>query len=235
MNLLKITGLGAAYGAVQVLYDLSFSVKTGEAVALIGRNGAGKSTTLKTIMGLTKIVSGSITFEDQDITKTPTHSIAQMGLGWVPEDRRIFGRLTVWENLDVGRQAVRPKTPEWDIDRVLEVFPHLKSLLNRSAAHLSGGEQQMLTVARTLMGQPRMLLLDEPSEGIAPRIVEDMHEALLDITKSGVGILLSEQNWAFASELADRAILLDQGRILGEGNFQDLIAEKTQLKACLGL
>jgi len=233
--LLTITGLGAAYGAVHVLYDLSFSVKTGEAVALIGRNGAGKSTTLKTIMGLTKIVSGSITFEDQDITNTATHSIAQMGLGWVPEDRRIFSRLTVWENLDVGRQAARPKTPEWDIDRVLEVFPHLKSLLDRNAAHLSGGEQQMLTVARTLMGQPRMLLLDEPSEGIAPKIVEDMHEALLDITKSGVGILLSEQNWAFASELADRAILLDQGRILGEGNFQDLIAEKTQLSACLGL
>ncbi len=233
--MLTVRDLSAGYGAVQVLFDLDFSVHAGEAVALIGRNGAGKSTTLKTIMGLTRVHAGGISFMGRDITGLAPHRIAKAGLGWVPEDRRIFTRLSVWENLDVGRQPVRPDTPEWDEARVLDVFPHLKSLLQRNAAHLSGGEQQMLTVARTLMGQPRMLLLDEPSEGIAPKIVEDLAAALREIVEAGVGILVSEQNWGFARQLADRAILLDQGRAIGDDGFETLIAEKTRLKSCLGL
>lgn len=232
--MLTLRSLGAAYGAVQVLFDLNLQVNKGEAVALVGRNGAGKSTTLKTIMGLTQVDAGEITFDGVETTQAKAHTVAKAGLGWVPEDRRVFTRLTVWENLDVGRQPFRKGTPEWDEDRVLDVFPHLKSLLERSAAHLSGGEQQMLTVARTLMGQPRMLLLDEPSEGIAPKIAEDLSIALREITTTGVGILLSEQNWAFASNLADRAVLLDQGRVVGEGPIQELTTEGTRLKACLG-
>lgn len=234
-RVLEISRLNAGYGAAQILFDLDFAVGGGEAVALIGRNGAGKSTTLKTAIGLTRVFSGRIVFCGNDITARPPHEAARAGLGWVPEDRRIFPRLSVWENLDVGRQPPRPGTPVWNEDRVLAVFPHLKALLPRQAGRLSGGEQQMLTVARTLMGQPRMLLLDEPSEGIAPKIVEDLGRALADIKAAGVGILLSEQNWAFAAGLADRAILLERGRIVGEGRLADLIAEGTRLAACLGV
>ncbi|WP_337996550.1 ABC transporter ATP-binding protein [Oleispirillum naphthae] len=233
--MLEIAGLCAGYGAVQVLFGLSLAVGGGEAVALIGRNGAGKSTTLKSAMGLTDITAGEIRFEGENITGCPPHAAARAGLGWVPEDRRVFARLTVWENLDVGRRAPRPGAPAWDEDRVLAVFPHLKTLLKRDAGLLSGGEQQMLTVARTLMGQPRMLLLDEPSEGIAPKAVEDLAAALAEIKATGVGILLSEQNRGFAAALADRAVLLDRGRVIGEGRLADLIAEGAQLAACLGV
>jgi len=233
--MLTISDLNAAYGSMQVLFDLNLKVTKGEAVALIGRNGAGKSSTLKTIMGLTNVLAGHITFHGNEITACSPYIAAQSGLGWVPEDRRIFTGLTVWENLDVGRQKFKADAPEWNEDRVLSVFPHLKPLLKRNAGHLSGGEQQMLTVARTLMGQPRMLLLDEPSEGIAPKIVEDLSDALYDIKKSGVSLLLSEQNWSFAANLADRAILLEQGRNTGGGTITELVAEKSQLEACLGL
>lgn len=233
--MLTISGLCAGYGAVQVLFDLGLAVEGGEAVALVGRNGAGKTTTLKSVIGLTRIFSGSIVFAGEDITETPTHAIARAGLGWVPEDRRIFRQLTVWENLDVGRQAPRPDAPEWNEDRVLAVFPHLKALLDRPAGRLSGGEQQMLTVARTLMGQPRLLLLDEPSEGIAPKVVEDLAEAIVAVKAAGVGILLSEQNWGFAAGIADRAVLLDRGRVAGGGSFAELAADPDKLAACLAL
>lgn len=233
--MLKIAGLDAGYGAAQVLFGIEISVGRGEAVALIGRNGAGKTTTLKSVIGLTRIFSGSVVFDGADLTGKPAHVAARAGLGWVPEDRRIFTGLTVWENLDVGRQPARADAPEWDEDRVLAVFPHLKALLQRPAGHLSGGEQQMLTVARTLMGQPRLLLLDEPSEGIAPKVVEDLATALADVKSAGLAILLSEQNWQFAAALADRAVLLEQGRIVGEGNMARLIAEGTRLAAVLGM
>jgi len=232
---LRFSGVGAGYGGAQVLFDLDLAVGKGEAVALIGRNGAGKTTTLKTAIGLTRLFAGRVEFDGRDITGAPTHAVARLGLGWVPEDRRVFARLTVWENLDVGRQPPRADAPEWDEARVLAVFPHLKSLLDRPAAHLSGGEQQMLTVARTLMGQPRLLLLDEPSEGIAPKVVEDLAAALADVKAAGVGILLSEQNWRFAAALADRAVLLESGRAVGEGAMADLIAERGRLAAVLGL
>lgn len=233
--MLKIAGLDAGYGAAQVLFGMDIAVGRGEAVALIGRNGAGKTTTLKSVIGLTRIFSGTISFDGADLTGQAAHVAARAGLGWVPEDRRIFTGLTVWENLDVGRQPARADAPEWDEDRVLAVFPHLKSLLKRPAGHLSGGEQQMLTVARTLMGQPRLLLLDEPSEGIAPKVVEDLASALADVKARGLAILLSEQNWQFAATLADRAILLEQGRIVGQGDMATLIADGTQLAAVLGM
>ncbi len=233
--MLEISGLNAGYGAARILFDVGFSVRGGEAVALIGRNGAGKSTTLKSVMGLTRIFSGRIVFRGAEITACPPHVAALSGLGWAPEDRRVFPRLSVWENLDVARRPPRDDAPAWSEERVLAVFPHLKALLDRPAGRLSGGEQQMLTVARTLMGQPRMLLLDEPSEGIAPKVVEDMARALAEIKSAGVGILLSEQNHAFAAALADRAVLLERGRVVGEGGMADLIAEGTRLAACLGL
>ncbi len=233
--MLTIAGLDAGYGAARVLFGIDLAVARGEAVALIGRNGAGKTTTLKSAMGLTRIFSGRVAFDGLDLTRQPPYAAARAGLGWVPEDRRIFAGLTVWENLDVGRQPPRPDAPEWDEDRVLAVFPHLKALLKRPAGHLSGGEQQMLTVARTLMGQPRLLLLDEPSEGIAPKVVEDLAAALADVKSAGLAILLSEQNWRFAAALADRALLLEQGRIVGQGDMASLIAEGTQLAAVLGM
>ncbi len=233
--MLRISSLNAGYGAAQILFDVGFSVGAGEAVALIGRNGAGKSTTLKSVMGLTRVLSGSIVFRGEEIVGRPTHRMAPAGLGWAPEDRRVFPSLSVRENLDVARQPPHADAPAWTEDGVLAVFPHLKTLLDRPAGRLSGGEQQMLTVARTLMGQPRMLLLDEPSEGIAPKVVEDMAQALSAIKAAGVGILLSEQNWNFAAGLADRAVLLERGRVTGEGGMAELIAEKTRLAACLGL
>ena len=233
--MLRFARVNAGYGAAQVLFDLDLAVEKGEAVALIGRNGAGKTTTLKTAIGLTRVIGGEIRFEGENLVGLPTHAAARRGLGWVPEDRRVFARLTVWENLDVGRRPARPDAPEWSEERVLDVFPHLKGLLDRPAAHLSGGEQQMLTVARTLMGQPRLLLLDEPSEGIAPRVVEDLARALAGVKAAGVGILLSEQNWRFAAALADRAVLLEGGRAVGEGAMADLIAEGTRLAAVLGV
>jgi branched-chain amino acid transport system ATP-binding protein len=232
---LRISALNAGYGAARILFEVGFSVGAGEAVALIGRNGAGKSTTLKSVMGLTRIHSGSILFRGEDITARPPHLAALSGLAWAPEDRRVFPGLSVWENLDVARQPPRADAPAWNEERVLAVFPHLQRLLDRPAGRLSGGEQQMLTVARALMGQPRMLLLDEPSEGIAPKVVEDMAQALFAIKAAGVGILLSEQNWAFAAALADRAVLLSRGRVVGEGGMADLVAEKTRLAACLGV
>lgn len=233
--MLRFARVNAGYGSAQVLFELDLAVEKGEAVALIGRNGAGKTTTLKTAIGLTRLTGGRVEFDGRDITGLATHRIARLGLGWVPEDRRVFARLSVWENLDVGRRPPRPDAPEWDEARVLDVFPHLKSLLDRPAAHLSGGEQQMLTVARTLMTQPRLLLLDEPSEGIAPKVVEDLAEALAGVKAAGVGILLSEQNWRFAAALADRAVLLEGGRAVGEGAMAELTAEGSRLAAVLGL
>ena len=233
--MLRFARVNAGYGSAQVLFELDLAVEKGEAVALIGRNGAGKTTTLKTAIGLTRLTGGRVEFDGRDITGLATHRIASLGLGWVPEDRRVFARLSVWENLDVGRRPPRPDAPEWDEARVLDVFPHLKSLLDRPAAHLSGGEQQMLAVARILMTQPRLLLLDEPSEGIAPKVVEDLAEALAGVKAAGVGILLSEQNWRFAAALADRAVLLEGGRAVGEGAMAELTAEGSRLAAVLGL
>jgi branched-chain amino acid transport system ATP-binding protein len=219
--LLDISGLDAWYGRAQVLYNVSLTVEPGEAVVLLGRNGAGKSTTLKAVMGLEAERRGAISFDGARIENMPTHRIARMGLGWVPEDRRVFGGLTVLENLAVGRLPARDGTA-WTVAELFELFPNLGAMQDRLAARMSGGEQQMLTLARTLMGNPRCILLDEPSEGLAPVILEGIVTALAELRRRGVGLLVSEQNVHVARAIADRAYILESGHIRWSGSMDDL-------------
>ncbi len=225
--MLTVDNLGASYGAAQILYGLSLEVGRGEVVALMGRNGAGKTTTMKAIMGLMAQSSGAIHFNGHDISGKPPFEIARMGLGFTPEDRRIFSDLTVLENLDIGRQPPRTfsdgvPAPVWTEDKLLKLFPNLGEMPNRPGGRMSGGEQQMLTVARTLMGNPLLILLDEPSEGVAPLIVELMAHTILELKKAGVSILLSEQNVHFAELVSDRAYVLEKGQIQWSGSMAAL-------------
>ena len=215
-HLLDVKQLNAHYGAAQVLFDVSLHVQRGEVVALVGRNGAGKSSLLKAIMGLMPQRSGTVYLDGHDISHAQPYQAARLGLGFVPEDRRIFTDLTVLENLQLGAQAPRhfatgQAAPVWTLDQVFALFPNLADMQQRRASHMSGGEQQMLTVARTLMGNPLMVLLDEPSEGVAPVIVEQMGEAILALKAQGVSVLLSEQNTHFARWVSDRSYTLDRG------------------------
>jgi len=213
-----VQGLNAWYGAAQVVFDAQLHVQRGEVVALIGRNGAGKSSTLKAIMGLMPHRTGRVLFAGHDISKAEPYQAARVGLGYVPEDRRIFTDLTVLENLTIGQQAGRSfadgsPAPQWSLEKVFALFPNLAEMQQRLASHMSGGEQQMLTVARTLMGNPLMVLLDEPSEGVAPVIVEQMGEMILALKAQGVSVLLSEQNTHFADWVSDRSYALERGVI----------------------
>jgi branched-chain amino acid transport system ATP-binding protein len=208
--------LNAWYGGAQVLFNAQLQVQRGEVVALIGRNGAGKSSILKAIMGLMPRRTGRVVFAGRDISSAEPYQAARLGLGYVPEDRRIFTDLTVVENLQLGAQAARQLdadtvAPPWSLERIFELFPNLANMQPRLASHMSGGEQQMLTVARTLMGNPLMVLLDEPSEGVAPVIVEQMAEMILALKSQGVSVLLSEQNTHFAQWVSDRSYTLDRG------------------------
>jgi branched-chain amino acid transport system ATP-binding protein len=221
---LSVASLDAAYGQAQVLFDVSLHVGAGEAVALLGRNGAGKSTTFRSILGLIARRSGAIAFDGEDISKRPTYEIVRRGLGYVPEDRRIFSDLTVEENLQVGRQPPRPNAPTWTLERLFAIFPNLRELRGRDGAHMSGGEQQMLTIARTLMGNPSLLLLDEPSEGLAPRIVEQMIEAIREMKREGLGLFISEQNIAFARLVAERVYVIEKGAIRFAGTMAEFDA-----------
>ena len=215
-HLLDVKLLNAHYGAAQVLFDVNLHVQRGEVVALVGRNGAGKSSLLKAIMGLMPQRSGTVYLDGHDISHAQPYQAARLGLGFVPEDRRIFTDLTVLENLQLGAQAPRhfatgQAAPVWTLDQVFALFPNLADMQQRRASHMSGGEQQMLTVARTLMGNPLMVLLDEPSEGVAPVIVEQMGEAILALKAQGVSVLLSEQNTHFAQWVSNRSYTLDRG------------------------
>jgi branched-chain amino acid transport system ATP-binding protein len=210
---LAIQRLSAGYGRARVLFDVSFEIQSGEVVALLGRNGAGKSTTLKAIMGLIPIVSGTITFEDIDLGKNETHEIARLGLGYVPEDRRIFTGLTVAENIEVGRQARRGRAAAWSEDRLYALFPALGAMRDRPGGRMSGGEQQMLAIARTLAGNPSTILLDEPSEGLAPVVVDQIAAAIREMKREQVTVLLAEQSRRFAERVADRAYMLENGVI----------------------
>jgi branched-chain amino acid transport system ATP-binding protein len=225
-RLLEVSRLTAHYGQAQVLFDLSLSLAAGEVAALVGRNGAGKSTTLKAIMGLVARGAAAIRFDGHDIATAMPYTIARLGLGYVPEERRIFTELTVDENLEVGRQPARHGKPAWTPERLFDIFPNLAEMRGRQASRMSGGEQQMLTIARTLMGNPSAVLLDEPSEGLAPVIVEQMAAAVLVMKREGVAVLISEQNLAFAGRIADRALLIDKGTIRFEGPIKDVIASK---------
>lgn len=214
--LLQVTQLNAWYGPAQVLFDVSLNVHAGEVVALVGRNGAGKSSLLKAIMGLMPRRNGQVMFEGQDISHAAAHQASRLGLGYVPEDRRIFTDLTVLENLMIGMQppkhfASGKVGTHWSLEKVFALFPNLTHMTHRLASHMSGGEQQMLTVARTLMGNPLLVLLDEPSEGVAPVIVDQMADMVLALKAQGVGVLLSEQNTAFADAISDRRYQLAQG------------------------
>lgn len=231
--LLLVEGLQAYYGRAQVLFDLSIEVRRGEVVALMGRNGAGKSTTFKALMGHLDGTAGSIKFLGRDIGKLPAHRIARLGLGYVPEDRRIFTELTVLENLEVGRQPPRADAPTWRPDLLFKVFPNLGEMPARLGGRMSGGEQQMLTVARTLMGNPYLVLLDEPSEGVSPVIVQRMANMILELKRKGLAILLSEQNLHFANAVSDRAYVIEKGHIRFAGSMQELASNEKVRRAYL--
>ena len=219
---LTVQGLNSHYGPAHILFDVALEVGDGEVVALLGRNGAGKSTTFRSIVGLVEQREGQIVFEGRDVSREPTHAIVRSGLGYVPEERRIFTDLTVEENLEVGRQPPRPNAPQWTRDKLFDLFPNLGEMRNRPGGRMSGGEQQMLTIARTLMGNPSLVLLDEPSEGLSPKIVEQMVEAIMTMKKEGVSIVVSEQNLHFANLISDRAYIIERGRICFSGTMKEL-------------
>ena len=225
--LLELSGVEAWYGRAKILHGVGFSVGSGEVVALMGRNGAGKSTVMKTVMGLVPEPQGSIRFEAQEIAGREPFAIARLGIGYVPEDRRVFSDLTVMENLEVGRQPARAGAPHWTPERLFELFPNLGRMRDRPGGTMSGGEQQMLTIARTLMGNPRLLLLDEPSEGLAPVIVEAMAQTIRVLKGEGLSVLLSEQNLHFAGSIADRAVIIEKGLIRFDDTMAALKADET--------
>ncbi len=233
--MLSLREVHTHYGLAHILSGVSMEVGRGEVVALLGRNGAGKTTTLKTVMGLVTPTSGAVRLGDEDITGRPPYRIARAGVGYVPEDRRIFTELTVRENLEVGRQPPREGCPVWTEDRVFELFPALAEMRDRLGGQMSGGEQQMLTIARTLMGNPAVILLDEPSEGLAPVIVEQMARAISELKREGLTVLLSEQNLPFCSAVSDRAYIIEKGVIRYEGPMRELLARPQVLEAYLSV
>ena len=224
--ILEVNNIYTAYGLSQILFGVSLKVQEGEVISLLGRNGVGKTTTLRSIMGLTPPKSGSIKWRGEEIVGKPTYEISRLGIGFVPEDRRIFSDLTVWENLDVGIQPGRKRENVWTLERVFELFPALMPIQSRKGGYLSGGEQQMLTIARTLMGNPDLLLLDEPSEGLAPIVVQQLGEQIAKLRREGMTILLCEQNQRFSLDLSDRIYILEKGTIKFEGTVQDFLKDE---------
>jgi branched-chain amino acid transport system ATP-binding protein len=232
--MLEVDGIHTAYGSSRVLFGISLDIKQGECVCLLGRNGVGKTTTMRSIMGLTPPSQGSVRFKGKDVTGQSPYRLARHGIGYVPEDRRIFAELTVWENLDVAARSAN-RAGRWTVDTVVQLFPKLGELRDRMGGVLSGGEQQMLTIARTLMGNPRAVLLDEPSEGLAPVIVELMARAILAMKAEGIAVLLCEQNLAFASAVSDRAYVIERGQIRFEGTLEALAKDDAMREAYLGV
>jgi branched-chain amino acid transport system ATP-binding protein len=215
----------ASYGLSEVLFGVSLEVAAGECVCLLGRNGVGKTTTMRSIMGLTPPSRGRIRWKGRELRGLAPHQIANAGIGFVPEDRRIFAELTVWENLDVA--ARRPRAGGWTVERVYELFPKLAELADRQGGFLSGGEQQMLTIARTLMGNPELLMLDEPSEGLAPLVVESLRERIGELKREGLTLLLAEQSVEFSLALADRVYVLEKGSVRFEGSAAAFRADRS--------
>jgi branched-chain amino acid transport system ATP-binding protein len=220
--LLRVENIHTYYGLSQVLFDVSLEIDKGEVVVLLGRNGAGKTTTMVSVMGLNPPKKGKVTYKGQDITGMSPYKVARLGIGFVPEDRRIFPDLTVEANLDVGRMNSQKKSNPWTPERVYQIFPVLGKFAKRRGGTLSGGEQQMLTIARTLMGNPEVILLDEPSEGLAPLVVRMLGEFIHVLKKEGVTVLLSEQNVKFALKHSDRAYIVDKGTIKYQGTIAQL-------------
>lgn len=234
--ILAVEGLYTSYGLSQILFGVSLYVGAGECVSLLGRNGVGKSTTLRSIMGLTAPAQGTVVYNGRNITGKPAFRVAQLGIGFVPEDRRIFPDLSVRENLEVARKMpASPHAREWTVQRVYELFPILSKLNDRKGGYLSGGEQQMLTIGRTLMGNPDLLLLDEPSEGLAPLIVRDLGIQIRRLKDEGITILLCEQNARFAIALSERAYVLEKGQVRFSGTIEELRANEEIRRQYLGL
>ena len=224
--ILEVQDLYTSYGLSQILFGISITVDEGECVSLLGRNGVGKTTTLRSIMGLTPPRRGTVRFRGKDITGQPAYRIARLGVGFVPEERRIFPELSVRENLEVGRKAAATShATQWTVERVYDIFPVLANLNDRKGGYLSGGEQQMLTVGRTLMGNPDLILLDEPSEGLAPLVVESLRQRIGDLKRNGLTILLAEQSVAFCLALADRVYVLEKGAVRYQGTADEFRAD----------
>ncbi|MBA4791926.1 MAG: ABC transporter ATP-binding protein [Pseudomonadota bacterium] len=221
---LEVSGLNSHYGPAHILFDVGFEIGAGEVVALLGRNGAGKSTTFRSVVGLVSQRTGQIRFDGADISRLPTYEIVRRGLGYVPEDRRIFTELTVEENFSVGLQPPRQGVATWTPERIYALFPNLGEMRRRPGGQMSGGEQQMLTIGRTLMGNPSLVLLDEPSEGLAPKIVEQMADAILTMKREGLSVVISEQNLHFAKLISDRAYIIEKGRMRFSGTMAELEA-----------
>jgi len=216
MTLLEVEGIRTSYGISEVLFGVSLTVEDGECVGLLGRNGVGKSTTMRSINGLTPPHAGVIRWKGEDVAGMATYDLARLGIGFVPEDRRVFPELTVWENLDIARRARDGRT-DWDEAKVYALFPELERFSDRKGGLLSGGQQQMLTIARSLMGNPEILLLDEPSEGLAPLLVEKLKVQIAALKQEGLSLVLAEQNLDFVLDLSDRVYILEKGEVKFEG------------------
>jgi branched-chain amino acid transport system ATP-binding protein len=232
-HILSVSGLNTYYGRSHILFDIEFDVRPGETVCLMGRNGVGKTTTFRSLMGLTPPKTGKVILKDQECQGLPSYKMARAGLGFVPEDRRILGPFTVLENLEFG--VIPGRRGSWRLDSVLGQFPILKNFTHRNGSTLSGGEQQMLTIARALMGNPELLILDEPTEGLSPVIVGQLKELVLRLKEAGTTILLAEQHLKFAMAVADRVVLLDKGHVVYRGDIAEFREEKSIQKKYLAV
>jgi branched-chain amino acid transport system ATP-binding protein len=233
--ILELKDVHAYYGTSHVLFGVSLDVDRGEVICLMGRNGAGKSTTFRTVMGLTPARAGTVLFQGKDVTRLKVHTKARLGIGYVPEDRQIFPELTVRENLDIGRSSGIHRADGWNIDRIYGLFPVLEKYDRKPGGQLSGGEQQMLTIARTLMGNPELVLLDEPTEGLAPVIVIALKEMILRLKEMGTTILLSEQNVKFAVKVSDRVFIIDNGAIRYSNDIKGFVEDERVQKRYLAV
>jgi branched-chain amino acid transport system ATP-binding protein len=231
--ILEIDSIDTYYGETQVLFGVSLSVGRGEVVSLLGPNGAGKTTTLRSILGLTPARRGTIRFEGTDITSRPTHEIARAGISWVPDDRRIFPTLTVARNLAIARKRTRFRS--WEMDEIFSLFTALQYLMDRECENLSGGEMQMLAISRALLGSPGLVLLDEPSQGLAPKLAQDVMATIGRMKEGGISVLLVEQNFLNALAVSDRVYIMDLGRIVHEGPAQVLLEDDTLRVRLLGI
>ena len=231
--ILEVEGIDTYYGETQVLFDVSLAVGAGEVVSLLGPNGAGKTTTLRSILGLTPARKGSIRFGGEEITASPTHEIARAGIGWVPDDRRVFPTLTVERNLSIARKRTRFRS--WELDEIFGLFSALRYLLDRECENLSGGEMQMLAIARALLGAPGLILFDEPSQGLAPKLAQDVLATIRRIKGEGLSALLVEQNALNALAVSDRVYVMDLGRVVFEGSAQTLLEDRALRTRLLGI
>lgn len=231
--MLDITNIETYYGETQALFGSSLKVGEGEIVSLLGPNGAGKTTTLRSTLGLSPPRNGQISFDGKDITRADTHKISRMGVGWVPDDRRIFPALSVARNLQIGIKKTRFRS--WSIDEMFEIFSALEYLLDRDCENLSGGEMQMVAISRALLGSPGLVLLDEPSQGLAPKIVQDVMKTVTRLKDEGIAVLIVEQNALAALEVSDRAYVMDRGRIIHEGPAQELLENEPLRRKLIGM